>query len=353
MSWADSIGNTEVMDRWRAEIGSVNLAETPATSRRLAGTLPRGLPARRFGRLPGLDAEISKLILGCDIKTDIGQGAILWDAFIEAGGNAFDTAFVYNGGRAEPAFGDWIKSRGMADRIVTVVKGAHTPYNVPDAVAPQLTISLDRLGLARAPVYILHRDNPEVPVGEFIAALNAEVTAGRIGIFGGSNWSPARIAEANAWAAANRMQGFALLNNNLALAVMEKPIWAGCISSNSTETLGFLRERHFAHLSWSSQARGYFLPAALRDRLPEATRPETCFGSPANAERRARAEALAKARGVSAHNVALAWVLAQDFPSFALVGSRSAGELASTLTALAVELSPAERDWLNLERDAV
>ena len=62
---------------------------------------------------------------------------------------------------------------------------------------------------------------------------------------------------------------------------------------------------------WSSQARGYFLPVELRDRLPEDTRPETCFGNAANAERRRRAEELAARHGVSANNIALAWVLAQ------------------------------------------
>ena len=114
------------------------------------------------------------------------------------------------------------------------------------------------------------------------------------------------------------------------------------------ETLAFLESRQVAHLSWSSQARGYFLPAELRDRLPEDTRPETCFGSADNAERRRRAEALAAEAGVSAHNVALAWVLAQPFPSFALIGPRSPGELASTLPALSVNLSDAQRDKLNL-----
>jgi len=130
---------------------------------------------------------------------------------------------------------------------------------------------------------------------------------------------------------------------------MEKPVWAGCVTGNTPETLAWLRRTGTIHLSWSSQARGYFLPADLRDRLPEDTRPETCFGSDANAERRARAEQLAQKRGVSAHNVALAWVLAQSFPSLALIGPRSPGEIASTLPALAVVLSPEEVAWLNLE----
>ena len=108
-----------------------------------------------------------------------------------------------------------------------------------------------------------------------------------------------------------------------------------------------------AHLSWSSQARGYFLPEALRHRLPADTAPETCFGSPDNAERRRRAEVLAAEKGVTAHNIATAWVLCQSFTSLALVGPRSPGEILSTLPGVALKLSVAEVLWLNLEQDAL
>ena len=114
--------------------------------------------------------------------------------------------------------------------------------------------------------------------------------------------------------------------------------------------LEFLTQTQTVHMSWSSQARGYFLPQTLRDRLPQDTRPETCFGSDANAERRVRAETLAAERGVSAHNIATAWVLAQPFPSLALIGPRSPGEIVSTLPGLGLDLTPAEVDWLNLSR---
>jgi aryl-alcohol dehydrogenase-like predicted oxidoreductase len=203
-------------------------------------------------------------------------------------------------------------------------------------------MSLDRLGLDRAPIYILHRDNPEIPAGEFVDALNRLRDAGRVGIFGGSNWSIERLAEANAYAAANGLEPFRILNNNLSLAVMTKPVWPGCVTSNTPETLAYLRDNNVIHLSWSSQARGYFLPEALRNRLPADTAPETCFGGAENAERRRRAETLAGERGVSTHNIATAWVLAQSFPSFALIGPRSPGEIVSTLPALGVALTPAE-----------
>ena len=351
-SHADSIGNNEVLDKWRAEVGYRTFAENPASNRILPGVLPAGLPDMPKVRMDGVDLPVSKLILGCDNRNTVAEGAVVWDAWFEAGGNAFDTGFVYGGGVHEKVLGDWMTARGVAKQAVVVVKGAHSPYCTPRAIGTQLAMSLERLGLEKAAIYIMHRDNVAVPVAEFIDALNALKQAGKIGIFGGSNWSPARLAEANAYAAAKGLEPFRILNNNLSLAVMEKPVWAGCITSNTPETLAFLRQGKVAHLSWSSQARGYFLPEGLRNRLPADTAPETCFGSPANAERRTRAEALAAERGVSAHNVATAWVLGQSFPSFALIGPRSPGEIVSTLPGAALTLTEAEVLWLNLERDS-
>jgi aryl-alcohol dehydrogenase-like predicted oxidoreductase len=177
--------------------------------------------------------------------------------------------------------------------------------------------------------------------------------AGKIGIFGGSNWSPKRFAEGSAYARKHGLRPMSVLNNNLSLAVMEKPVWDGCVTSNSSATLKFLRDSNVTHISWSSQARGFFLPEILRNRLPADVGPETCYGSPANEERRRRAEALAKKHGVSTHNIATAWVLAQTFLSFAIIGPRSPGEIATTLPALAISLSNAEVLWLNLESELV
>ncbi len=353
MSWADSIGNSMAQDKWRAELGYATFAEDPKLNRATPGVLPSGLPQIPKIKIADLDRPISQLVIGCDNKDDIASGALVWDAWMEAGGNAFDTGFVYGGGHHEKVLGQWIANRGLAKDVITIVKGGHTPYCTPRAIEAQLDISLERLGLNHAPIYIMHRDNLNVPVGEFVDALNGLHKAGRIGAFGGSNWSVARFKEANAYAASKGLKPLTILNNNLSLAVMEKPVWAGCITSNNAETLAFLRESKTTHVSWSSQARGYFLPVALRNRLPADTSPETCFGSKDNAERRARAENLAKQHGVSTHNIATAWVLAQSFPSLALVGPRSPGEIASTLPGLGVKLSPQEVLWLNLEAEKV
>ncbi len=351
-SHADSLGNACALDRWREAVGYKVASERRGLNRPLPRVLRPGLPPVPTVTVPGLDRPVSQLVLGCDNRDTLAEGAIVWDAWWEAGGRAFDTAFVYGGGRNEAVLGEWLGARGVGGEATVIVKGAHSPYCLPGAIEPQMDLSLGRLGLDRAPIYVMHRDNPAVPVGEFVDVLDDLVRRGKVGAWGGSNWTPERVREAIGYAQARGKAPPRILNNNLSLAVMEKPVWAGCLHSHEPATLAWLRGAGVAHLSWSSQARGYFLPAELRDRLPADTSPETCFGSAANAERRRRAEALASRKGTTANGVALAWVLSQPFPSLALIGPRSAGELSSTLSALGVTLSESERAWLDLEREA-
>ncbi len=352
VSWAESIEIAQTLDLWRHDLEYCLRVEDKAAKRIIPGVLPAGLPKMPQKRIEGVDRDISALVMGCDNKVSTAEGAIVWDAWWEAGGNAFDTGFVYGGGLHEQALGHWMASRGVAADAVVIVKGGHTPYCTPRALESQLETSLNRLQLERAPIYIMHRDNLDIPVGEFVETLNRLHDAGKIGVFGGSNWSVERLEHANSYAAEHGLKPMAVLNNNLSLAVMERPLWPGCVTSNTPQMLKYMRSQGTAHFSWSSQARGYFLPEDLRYRLPEDTAPETCFGSANNAERRKRAEILAAEKDVSPHNIATAWVLAQTFPSFALIGPRSPGEIASTLPSLTVTLTPQEVLWLNLEADA-
>ncbi len=79
------------------------------------------------------------------------------------------------------------------DEIVLIGKGVHSPLVYPDQIGKQLTESLERLRTDHVDIYFMHRDNEEIPVGEFVDAMDAEVKAGRIrGPFGGSNWSRER-----------------------------------------------------------------------------------------------------------------------------------------------------------------
>src|SRR5690606_11200485 len=234
--------------------------------------------------------------------------SILLDAFYERGGNLFDTAWQYGGGKSEKFFGEWHRSRGVKrDSYVLIGKGIHTPLNYPDQIGKQLTQSLERLNTDHVDIYFMHRDNEDVPVGEFVDALNAEVKAGRIkDAFGGSNWSRARMDAAIKYASKNKLMAPNALSNNFALAEMVSPVWAGCVAASDDEWKAWLKRRKIPVFSWSSQARGFFTDAAGRNKFdnPEIV---NSWYSPKNFKRRDRAVKLAAELGKSPIQVALAY----------------------------------------------
>ena len=317
----------------------------------------------KYDTIKGLDKKISKLIIGNDNQTEYDTAAKLWDHWIQVGGNAFDNSHIYGDGEMEKLLGKWHSKRNNRDDIVIIAKGAHTPDCNPKSLSDQLTESLDRLQIDYADIYIMHRDNIDISVDEFIDVLNQEKDKGRIKIFGGSNWTLDRFRKANNWANKNNKYPMNILNNNLALSKMIKPLWDGCISSNDENILKYLEETQTAHFSWSSQGRGYFLPPeicqAIEDHITKdetsfrqpgehSSGPLSCFDSEDNRERRKRAQNLAKELNVSVQNIAGAWPLNQPFPSFALIGPRKIEEIDTSLPSLDISITKEKSNWLNL-----
>ena len=318
----------------------------------------------KYDKIEGLNKDISKLIMGNDNQTYFDEAAKLWDHWIEVGGNAFDTAHIYGGGSMEKLLGEWHRKRNNLKDLVIVAKGAHTPNCDPKSISSQLTESLDRLQTETADIYIMHRDNTDIPVDEFIDVLNEEKSKGRINIFGGSNWTLERFKEANSWADSHNKNKLSILNNNLALSKMINPLWAGCISSNDDDILNYLQENQVAHLSWSSQGRGYFLPDEITQKIEDkitsdesswrkpgehSSGPLSCYDSEDNRERKKRVFELSSKMGVDSQNIAGAWPIHLKFPSFALIGPRTIDELVSSLKNLEVDLSDDQVNWLNLK----
>ncbi len=317
----------------------------------------------QYDSIDGLDKKISKLIMGNDNQIYFDEAAKLWDHWFEVGGNAFDNAFVYGDGSMEKLLGEWHRKRNNLKDLVIIAKGAHTPFCDPKNLSEQLTESLDRLQIESADIYIMHRDNIDIPVDEFVDVLNEEKNKGRIKIFGGSNWTLERFIEANYWAEKHKKSKFSILNNNLALCKMINPLWNGCVSSNDSKILKFLEDTQTAHLSWSSQGRGYFLPdkitKQIEDKITEdesswrqpgehSSGPISCFESLDNKERKSRVFELASKLNFDPQNIAGAWPISLNFPSFALIGPRIISEIDSSLKNLDVNLTKKQVDWLNL-----
>ena len=357
MPWADTLGNMQTLDRWRAAIGltyPLELATAPDASLTVAKR-----PLRRrsdapipSARVPGLDKPVSRLVMGCDNQRTYPHASALFDRFYELGGNAFDTAWLYHGGLQERLLGQWLRNRGaLREEVVIIGKGAHTPACDSANLSAQLLASLERLQTDYVDIYVMHRDNPAIPAGEFVETLNEHHRAGRVRAFGGSNWSIDRVEEANAYAAAHGLQPFTVVSNNLSLARMVEPVWGGCVTASDPASLAWFERHGLALFSWSSQARGFFLehaPASAVGNHPSAAEIVRCWHSEDNVRRRERAVTLARERGVQPINVALAYVLAQPFPTFALFGPRTLEEIRTSLPGLGLGLSAAEVAWLDL-----
>jgi aryl-alcohol dehydrogenase-like predicted oxidoreductase len=234
--------------------------------------------------------------------------------------------------------------------MVILAKGAHTPHCNPAALTKQLLESLDRLQTGHVDIYMMHRDNIEIPVGEFIDVLNEHVRAGRITVFGGSNWSIPRIEEANAYAKAKGLMGFAAISNNFSLARMVEAPWGGCLASSDAESRAWFTKTGTPLMPWSSQGQGFFTGRFSADDRSN-TEVVRCWYADDNFRRLARAGEMAEKRKVDTTNIALAYVLNQPFPTMPLVGPRTIDETRSCMQALEIVLSPDEMAWLNLEKD--
>ncbi len=307
------------------------------------------------GRIDGLDKPVSRLVLGCGwFRPDDERVGPLLEAFLAAGGTALDTAYAYGGGASERTLGQWLKTNGRRDDVVLITKGAHhakdwSPRVTPEVINAELTESLERLQTDHIDLYLLHRDDPGVPVGPILECLNEHVRAGRIRTFGGSNWTPRRFDEAAAYAREHGLQTFAASSPHFALAVAHDPAHMGhFIVSDDPEALAWYRTRQLPLLAWTSQARGFF-SAQLDPAAPEVHKRYARFDHPDNWERRRRCLDLAERRGVPSTQVALAWLLEQAPDVYPIIGPSRIPHLQDAVAALNVALSPGERAWLNLE----
>ena len=349
----NTLGQSRALDLWREEIGlrfpfEADDADIPTlTGRPLAASSVASGPAMAYGTIPGVDKKVSRLVMGCDNQMNLAHASAMFDAFYEIGGTTFDTAYIYGGGYIEKLFGKWVQNRGVREEIVVITKGAHTPHCDPESITRQLGESLERQGTEYADLYMMHRDNPDVPVGEFVDVMDEHLRAGRIRAYGGSNWTPARVDEANEYARANGRTGFSILSNHFGLAEALDVPWAGCVHATDADSKAWLEERGIALLPWSSQARGFFTGRAHPEDRSDAELVR-CYYSDENFERLARAEALGAERGVPATAIALAFVLHQKFPTFPLFGPRSIAEMRSSTLGLGVELSESDLAWLDL-----
>ncbi len=306
-----------------------------------------------YRQIAGLAKPVARLIMGADSNNTMAETAPLFDDYVARGGNAFDTSHAYGvpNGATERNLGQWIKERGIREQVVVIEKGANAENGNPDGLTRELLSGLERLQMEQVDLYLIHRDNEAVPIGEWVEVLNVHLRAGRMSAFGLSNFSIPRLQAFGDYAALHGLASYAVVSNQFSLAQLQAPIWdMHLVSSSDAASRAWFTRTQTPLFSWSSQARGFFTARASREDRSneELTR---CWYSEENFRRKERAGILAARCGVLPINIALAYVLCQPFPTHPLIGAKQPSETQSCFTALGLALSPEELAWLNLETE--
>ncbi len=318
-----------------------------------------------FCSLPGLNFTPSVICLGVaefGSSVSLEDSMAMLDTFVEADGNFADTAHVYAAwlpdgwGQSERALGEWLRQR-RPENFFIATKGGHPDLKdmrisrlSPECIAQDLQESLERLQVDSVDLYWLHRDDPAVPVGEIMEALNELLRAGRIRALGASNWSTTRIAEANQYAAKRGLSGFCASQIGWSLAEVNPEVRGAALTVQmDDEIMTWHRETDFPIMAYTSQANGFFaypLPDPNSTMTPKQQALARSFLNEKNSARHARATQLANELSCTPNEVALAYIWSQSFPAVAIIGTRRHDHLTESLRAADLRLTPEQVAFL-------
>jgi aryl-alcohol dehydrogenase-like predicted oxidoreductase/predicted dehydrogenase len=354
ISHADTQSNMLWLDQWRQEL-EINCPLKVIQNSPIPESKFYMMQEPKFTKtsLSGIDKAASRLALGCDNQTSDLHAFTMFDHFYGSGGRIFDTAYIYNNGKGDKYLGDWINSRKVEDEVIVLGKAAHTPQCEPEFIRPQILESLDRLNIQKLDIFCLHRDNTEVPVSEFIDALNEIKDEGLINLIGASNWELDRFSEARDYAQQASKESFSVLSNNFSLAQMIEPVWPGCIAVNN-EYINYIIKNEIMLFPWSSTARGFFIEKKEVTSNQHFSNPSMeeeirVWHDEKNLKRRAKCFEIARQKNVQPIQIALAYVLHKSSLIFPLIGPRTIFETNSSIEATQINLSDKELSELAIE----
>ena len=263
------------------------------------------------------------------------DGANLLSRALDLGYNHLDTARIYGGGDNEALIGETLKGRRseffLASKCGITVDGPRRGVDCsPQAIEESIDESLRLLKTDRIDLYYMHRFDPKVPIADSVGAMARVIEAGKIGAYGVSEWSARHVREAHEVHPMAAVQTeYSLWTRNVELGVLE-----AC------------RELGIALVAFSPLGRGA-LPGTLKD-------PSTLEDSdlrtkmprfnaenwPNNLALIENLVALAEEAGVTAAQLALAWVLAQGEHVHVIPGTTSQPHLADNYDSWGLQLPP-------------
>lgn len=318
-----------------------------------------------YGEIPGVNKQVSRIFFGTagDSFLKGEDNNELLDAVFAAGVNAFDTARQYMD--SEKSLGKWISDRGNRNEIVLLSKCGHPGPDGKKRVCEReirkdFETSSRNLCTDYIDIYLLHRDDPEVEAGVIVEIMNALKAEGKIGAFGGSNWTHRRIEEANEYAYRHGLVPFAVSSPNFGLADQVRDPWGGgCVTisgPSNEEARRWYRRTQMPVIAYSSLGRGLFsgrVHADAPEKAAEVMDPVAMKGywCPENLERLRRCEIVAERKHCTVPQIAMAWIYRQNINAFAVVSTRKVSRMRENIEALHIGLTEDEVLYLDLRRD--
>lgn len=316
-------------------------------------------------RLNRTELDVSELCLGTNMfgtATPQAQAEEILDTFVALGGNFLDTAHSYGDwipdaprAASEHVIGAWLKKKNNRDRIVLATKGCEFDYRAGDfalRVTPAL-LEQDLLGSLAAlqtdyiDLYWLHRDDPSKPVQAIVDALIAHQQAGRIRYFGCSNWSVARIEEAQAYAKSIGHDGFVACQPLWGLAAPNRDAMQKyCPGGYYEDGYQALHKAGLTMIPYSSQSRGFFSKLASGSRATLSPDLAELYYNEENLRKLEAVKTRAAYHGVGINDIVLAYLTSQPLPTIPIIGCSRSVQLRESANACMLELDIAELQLL-------
>jgi voltage-dependent potassium channel beta subunit len=265
-------------------------------------------------------------------------------AALDAGITTFDTADVYAGGQAESMLGGLLKGlRRDGLELFTKVYWPTGPGRNDSGLSRKHIVrsveaSLRRLQTEYIDLYQAHRFDYETPLEETLRAFDDLVRSGKVLYVGVSEWTAGQIEDA---ARIAEQMGFDRIVSN-------QPQYSMLWRVIETEVVPTCRRLGIGQLVWSPLAQGVLTGKYLPDQpLPLGTRAVSKEGSafmarfltPEILSAVQQLRPIADDLGLSMAQLALAWVLANDNVSAAIIGATSAAQVRDNIRATDAQLS--------------
>jgi aryl-alcohol dehydrogenase-like predicted oxidoreductase len=291
--------------------------------------------------------QISRLCLGSMLmgaQTPPDDSERILDAFVAAGGNFVDTADTYGDGGSERTLAPWLARRRdevvLATKVRFHVSDPGGAGLAPERIAAACDASLRRLGVDVIDLYQVHAPDPDVPIEDTLAALDALVQAGKVRALGASNFPAWLLAWAVAFQDREALSPFVSLQPQYSL--VERSI--------EVELLPFCRAAGLGVLPWGPLGAGFLTGRYERGAQPDADSrigyagddlEEALHrrGTEANFRAVDEAHAVASELGATVPQVAIAWLLHQPGVTAPILGPRTLPQLEDLLPAADLSLS--------------